>query len=62
MMLRRRGRVFRVYRRVRRRDLLLRVLRGSDRHYDLALLFVGFHVPVGIDNSVQRKGAINQWF
>ena len=34
----------------------------SDCHNDLAGLFVGFHVLVGIDNGTQRKGAINDRF
>jgi len=29
----------------------------SDRYHDLAFLPIGFQVPVGVDDSVQRKGA-----
>ncbi len=34
----------------------------SDCHHDLALLLVGFHVLVGLDYFLQRKGAINDRF
>ena len=33
-----------------------------DGHNDLALLLVGFHVLVGLDYFLQRKGAINDRF
>ena len=40
--------------------LFVGVIVFSDRHYDLAFLFIGFHVSMGVGNGVERKGAINE--
>ena len=33
-----------------------------DGHHDLALLLVGFHVPVGVNNAFQRERAVDDGF